>query len=71
MVEVRRGYATDTFHQLQRSGQDNVQSKLFTEDRTFSVIFDHRLSGNKKSLDLLCPNSRSREEIVEISKVKV
>ena len=70
MVEVRRGYSTDTFNELQRSGQDSPQGKLFSSDRAFSIIFDHRQSGYQ-SLDLLCPNSRSREETVEISEVKV
>ena len=50
MVEVRRGYATDTFNELQRSGQDMPQSKLFSSERAFSIIFDHRLREGFKNI---------------------
>ena len=57
VVEVRRGHSTDTFHDVQRL----PDSRLMASDRSFSIIFDHRVSANKMSLDLICPNSQSRK----------
>ena len=58
VVEVRRGYSTDTFNEVVRAG-GRVGSKLVASQKCFSVIFDHRISDN--NLDFLCPDSKSRK----------
>ena len=59
VVEVRKGYSTDTFNDVVRGG-GRVGRKVFTSERCFSVIFDHRITD--KNLDFLCPDEKSRKE---------
>ncbi|XP_023348144.1 1-phosphatidylinositol 4,5-bisphosphate phosphodiesterase delta-4 [Eurytemora carolleeae] len=68
IVEVRKGFSTDTFNQVERKmKKTNNFSKFLNPDHSFSIIFDHR---NKKgipyTLDLICNSTEVRDTWVQV-----
>ena len=76
VVEVRKGFSTDTFNEAQRRGKaETKRQKNFIPENSFSIVFDHRNDQEYTSLDLVCPNEETRdiwfnvlEELIESMK---
>jgi len=63
VVEVRKGFSTDTFNEVQKNIKANSKyAKKLQAENCFSIIFDHRkkIKGNY-TLDLVCPNTKIRD----------
>jgi len=66
IVEVRKGFSTDTFNQVQRMIKKNSKSSRFLiPENSFSIIFDHRrLKQGNYTLDLVCSDEETRDKWV-------
>jgi len=63
IVDVRKGFSTDTFNEVQKNLKTNSRyAKKMLPDNCFSIIFDHRkkIKGNY-TLDLVCKDNETRE----------
>lgn len=60
IVEVRQGFSTDTFNEVEKKGVHTIKlsADCLYSDNCFSVIFDPKLS--TQSLDLVAEDTRTR-----------
>merc|ERR1711892_985096 len=66
VVEVRKGFSTDTFNEVQRMMKTtSKKNKFLTPDNCLSIIFDHRSKEKSESgytLDLVCTDQETRNK---------
>jgi len=67
IIEVRKGFSTDTFNEVQNKMKDtNNHSKFLKPDHSLSIIFDHRARRTKQigsyTLDLVCSSQETRDK---------
>ena len=63
IVEVRKGFSTDTFNEVQKNIKANSKyANLLLPDNCFSIVFDHRkkVKGHY-TLDLVCKDVETRD----------
>jgi len=66
VVEVRKGFSTDIFNEVQRMMKTtSKKNKFLTPDNCLSIIFDHRSKEKSESgytLDLVCTDEETRNK---------
>jgi len=63
IVEVRKGFSTDAFNEVQKNIKANSNYiKIFLPDHSFSIVLDHRkkIKGHY-TLDLVCQDMKTRD----------
>ena len=66
VVEVRKGFSTDTFNEVQKMTKTtSKKNKFLNPENCLSIIFDHRSKGKSESgytLDLVCSDEEIRNK---------